>query len=101
MPVCVSLISLGGAHDILTQVSWTAAPIGGIIEGALCVYRQTHVPRIRISGPNVLLAAKPALSLALAQHELATNAAKYRALSARAGRSIYAGTCCARAIWAG
>jgi PAS domain S-box-containing protein len=75
------LISLGRAHDILTQVSWTAAPIAEVIEGALCVHRQASVPRIRISGPNVLLAAKPALSLALALHELATNAAKYGALS--------------------
>lgn len=79
------LISLGRAHDILTQVSWTTAPIGEVIEGALCVHRQTHVPRIRISGPNVLLAAKPALSLALALHELATNAAKYGALSNDSG----------------
>jgi PAS domain S-box-containing protein len=75
------LISLGRAHDILTQVSWTAAPIAEVIEGALCVHRLASVPRIRISGPNVLLAAKPALSLALALHELATNAAKYGALS--------------------
>ncbi|MGX9981591.1 HWE histidine kinase domain-containing protein [Methylobacterium fujisawaense] len=74
------LISLGRAHDILTQASWTAAPITEVIEGALCVHRQASVPRIRISGPNVLLAAKPALSLALALHELATNAAKYGAL---------------------
>ncbi|MEG9524471.1 MAG: PAS domain S-box protein [Hyphomicrobiales bacterium] len=79
------LISLGRAHDILTQVSWTAAPIGEVIEGALCVHRQTHIPRIRVSGPNVLLAAKPALSLALALHELATNAAKYGALSNDSG----------------
>jgi PAS domain S-box-containing protein len=79
------LISLGRAHDILTQVSWTAAPIGEVIEGALGVHRQTSVPRIRISGPNVLLAAKPALSLALALHELATNAAKYGALSNESG----------------
>ena len=75
------VISLGRAHDILTQTSWTAAPIADVIEGALCVHRHAGTPRIRISGPNVLLAARPALSLALALHELATNAAKYGALS--------------------
>jgi PAS domain S-box-containing protein len=75
------LISLGRAHDILTQASWTAAPIADVIEGALCVHQQTSASRIRISGPNVLLAAKPALALSLALHELATNAAKYGALS--------------------
>nr|WP_137830239.1 PAS domain S-box protein [Methylobacterium sp. L1A1] len=75
------LISLGRAHDILTQASWTAAPIAEVIEGALSVHQQDGTSRIRISGPNVLLAAKPALALSLALHELATNAAKYGALS--------------------
>lgn len=75
------LISLGRAHDILTQASWTAAPIADVIDGALGVHRQTDASRIRVNGPDVLLGAKPALSLALALHELATNAAKYGALS--------------------
>ncbi|UHC20102.1 PAS domain-containing protein (plasmid) [Methylobacterium currus] len=79
------LISLGRAHDILTQASWTAAPIGEVVEGALSVHRNAGPARIRISGPNVLMAAKPALSLALALHELATNAAKYGALSNERG----------------
>jgi PAS domain S-box-containing protein len=78
------IIALGKAHDILTQASWTAAPIAEVIEGALSVHRH-DASRIRISGPNVLLAAKPALSLALALHELATNAAKYGALSNESG----------------
>ena len=79
------LISLGRAHDILTQASWTAAPIADVVEGALTVHRQAGPSRIRLSGPNVLLAARPALALALALHELATNAAKYGALSNATG----------------
>ncbi|GJE42263.1 PAS domain S-box protein [Methylobacterium soli] len=79
------LISLGRAHDILTQSSWTAAPIAEVIEGSLSVHQQAGASRIRINGPNVLLGAKPALSLALALHELATNAAKYGALSIETG----------------
>ncbi|PIK73088.1 histidine kinase, partial [Methylobacterium frigidaeris] len=79
------LISLGRAHDILTQASWTAAPIVEVIEGALSVHRQSEPSRLRISGPNVLLAARAALALALALHELATNAAKYGALSNESG----------------
>ncbi|MBE7156929.1 MAG: PAS domain-containing protein [Rhodospirillales bacterium] len=79
------LISLGRAHDILTQASWTAAPITEVVEGALSVHRQTDAARLRVSGPNVLLGAKPALALALALHELATNAAKYGALSGESG----------------
>ncbi|AWN37694.1 PAS domain S-box protein [Methylobacterium radiodurans] len=79
------LISLGRAHDILTQASWTEAPIPDVVEGALCPHRPAGTSRIRTGGPNVLLAAKPALSLALALHELATNAAKYGALSNATG----------------
>ncbi|ABY30280.1 PAS domain S-box protein [Methylorubrum extorquens] len=79
------LISLGRAHDILTQASWTAAPILQVVQGALSVHAQVGAGRIRISGPDVLLGAKPALSLALALHELATNAAKYGALSNETG----------------
>ncbi|GJD57984.1 PAS domain-containing protein [Methylobacterium dankookense] len=79
------LISLGRAHDILTQASWTEAAIGEVVEGALSVHRQSDASRIRFGGPNVLLSAKAALSLALALHELATNAAKYGALSNEGG----------------
>lgn len=79
------LISLGRAHDILTQASWTAAPIVEVVQGALSVHAQAGAGRIRSSGPNVLLAAKPALALAMALHELATNAAKYGALSNESG----------------
>ncbi|KQP49026.1 histidine kinase [Methylobacterium sp. Leaf108] len=75
------LISLGRAHDILTASSWTQAPIVDVVDGALAVHRGGAAHRIRTGGPNVHLAAKPALSLALALHELATNAAKYGALS--------------------
>jgi PAS domain S-box-containing protein len=79
------LISLGRAHDILTQASWKAAPIMEVVQGALSVHAQAGPARIRIGGPNVLLGAKSALSLALALHELATNAAKYGALSNESG----------------
>ncbi|WP_310347529.1 PAS domain S-box protein [Methylobacterium sp. BE186] len=79
------LISLGRAHDILTQSSWTAAPIADVIEGALAVHRGSAANRIRMSGPNVHLSAKAALTLALALHELATNAAKYGALANESG----------------
>nr|USU32368.1 PAS domain S-box protein [Methylobacterium sp. OTU13CASTA1] len=74
------LISLGRAHDILTAASWTAAPIAEVVDGAFGVHVGA-VGRLRTSGPNVLLAAKAALSLALSLHELATNAAKYGSLS--------------------
>jgi two-component sensor histidine kinase len=56
-----------------------------VVDGALAVHRGGTGSRIRASGPDVNLAAKPALALALALHELATNAAKYGALSNEVG----------------
>jgi PAS domain S-box-containing protein len=78
------LITLGRAHDILTQANWAAASIRAVVEGALA----PHDPgsRIMVFGPDLCLGARPALSLALALHELATNAAKYGALSNQAGK---------------
>lgn len=78
------LHALNQAHDILTRSSWTAASMSTVIEGALAPHRSGE-GRIRTSGPAVDLTPKQALSLALALHELATNATKYGALSVPQG----------------
>jgi two-component sensor histidine kinase len=75
------LMTLSHAHDILTQTSWTDAPIREVLNGALAPHRSGQ-GRIRASGPDLNLQPKQALALALAVHELATNATKYGALSA-------------------
>ncbi len=79
------LITLSNAHDILVQTSWTSAPIKDVIEGALAPHRPGQA-RFDLSGPELLLPPKPALAIALAIHELATNASKYGALSNDEGR---------------
>lgn len=79
------LIALSHAHDILTQTSWTSAPIGAVVAESLATHRGDG-ERVRWSGPDVRLTAKQSLALALALHELATNAVKYGALSNEAGR---------------
>ena len=76
------LFALNRAHDILTRSSWTSASMPTVVDGALAPHRDE---RIRTSGPAVELTAKQALSLALALHELATNATKYGALSVPSG----------------
>ena len=78
------LHALNQAQDVLVQSSWTSAPIQTVVDGALAPH-QTGEGRIRTCGPAVNLTAKQALSLALALHELATNAAKYGALSVPEG----------------
>jgi two-component sensor histidine kinase len=79
------LMTLSHAHDILVQTSWVSAPIKDVVEGALAPHRPGH-GRIEVSGPELLLPPKPALAIAVALHELATNAAKYGALSNDAGK---------------
>jgi two-component sensor histidine kinase len=78
------LVTLSRAHDILTQKSWLSAPIREVVEGALAPHR-TGQGRIDVSGPEVSLQPKQALAIALAVHELATNAVKYGALSGAGG----------------
>jgi PAS domain S-box-containing protein len=78
------LITLSHAHTVLTQTSWSAAPMRSIIEGAA----QTHGPdpeRLRVDGPDLQLSPKAALAFSMALNELSTNAAKYGALSNQAG----------------
>jgi two-component sensor histidine kinase len=79
------LMTLSHAHDILLQTSWISAPIKDVIEGAIASHRPGQ-GRIDVSGPELLLPPKPALAIALAIHELATNAAKYGALSNDEGK---------------
>ena len=70
--------ALSRAHDILFDAGWTTANLDAVIQAVLAPYR-SH--RIRSKGPAVALGPKPALALALALHELGTNASKYGALS--------------------
>lgn len=83
------LIALSHAHDILTQTSWTSAPIGAIVAESMATH-QSEGTRITWSGPDVRLTAKQSLALALALHELATNALKYGALSSDDGTVVIA-----------
>lgn len=75
---------LSEAHDLLTRASWTAAPINTIVDGAIQL-QGGRSGRIRVDGPDVRLNARASLALAMALHELGTNATKYGALSNQDG----------------
>ncbi|WP_062207740.1 PAS domain-containing protein [Aureimonas sp. AU12] len=81
------LIALSHAHDILTQTSWTSAPIAAVVSQSMAL-QGGESARVSWSGPDIRLTAKQSLALALALHELATNAAKYGALSNEEGRVL-------------
>ena len=80
------LLALANAHDILTAESWESAELGDVLAKAVGMHRQEgQHDRISLSGPPFRLIPKTAVALAMAIHELATNAAKYGALSDDAG----------------
>jgi PAS domain S-box-containing protein len=78
--------ALARAHTLLAQSRWQGADLGRLVEEELAPYRAGEDGRVAASGPDVSLEPRTAQTLALALHELSTNAAKYGALSVAAGR---------------
>nr|WP_298101112.1 PAS domain S-box protein [uncultured Shinella sp.] len=79
------LVALARTHDLLTRESWEGADIHEILRQTLHAVCADPEGSLQISGPYCLLKPKLALSLSIAIHELATNAAKHGALSVDAG----------------
>jgi PAS domain S-box-containing protein len=79
------LQALSRAHNMLTDRNWEGAPLDRVVAEAT-EYLAGEQGRFEIEGAAVWLAPRAALALALALHELGTNAAKYGALSTERGR---------------
>ena len=78
--------ALSATHDLLTQSEWGTTPVLSVILVELAPYTNERDHEVVTEGPDVELAPNDALSLGLAVHELATNAAKYGALSMPGGK---------------
>lgn len=76
--------ALSQAHNLLADARWQGARLRQIVEEELEPFRKS-ADSFEISGPDIMLAPAIAQSLALSLHELATNAAKYGALSVEKG----------------
>ncbi|MFL6858485.1 MAG: PAS domain S-box protein [Allosphingosinicella sp.] len=76
------LAALATAHDLLTRANWESAELREMAEEVM----RLHAERVDVQGPLVRLPPKTAVSLAMALHELCTNAVKYGALSQPEGR---------------
>jgi PAS domain S-box-containing protein len=77
--------ALAQSHNLLSRSYWQGADLGQLVSEELAPYRTSGTAKVKVSGPAVFLPPDLAQTIALALHELATNAAKYGALSSRAG----------------
>jgi len=78
------IFAMAQAHDVLIRQGWTAASLGCVAAAALAPF--DALAQITSTGPDVEISPQAALALALLLNELATNAAKYGALSSETGR---------------
>lgn len=79
------LRALDRVHGVLTREHRQEVELRDLLLEELAAYGPKAAGRVRVEGPPVTLAASAAQPLALAVHELATNAAKYGAFSSPAG----------------
>jgi two-component sensor histidine kinase len=77
------LLALSKTHDRLTRECWEWADLKAIVSDVVAPYRGEQV---HLDGGPVRLPSKPALTLSMVLHELATNAAKYGSLSVPEGQ---------------
>lgn len=75
--------ALAGTMGLLRQGGWTGAQLGDIVETTLEYFKSTSSggSQVTLSGPPIFIDVHSAQPIAMALHELATNAAKYGALS--------------------
>ena len=75
--------TLAAAHDLLTREQWEGVTMAELVRAATAPLEHA---RVDASGEALAVTPKAAVALAMALHELGTNAVKYGALSVPQGR---------------
>jgi PAS domain S-box-containing protein len=76
--------SMASAHELLSSAHWRGMPLAELVRRELAPYATAS--NTSIDGPDVVLSAEAGQILAMVFHELATNAAKFGAISVKSGR---------------
>jgi PAS domain S-box-containing protein len=78
--------ALATVHTLFAETHWKGATLSSLAQRELAPYLKDNEARAHIDGPQLLLEPNVAQAIAMTLHELATNAAKYGALSVAKGR---------------
>ena len=80
------ITAMAAAHDLLITEDFASASLDRLLHRTLAPFGAAESNRLTLAGPEVALPSSLVAALALAFHELATNAAKYGALSRDEGQ---------------
>lgn len=80
------LQGLSASHDLLLRQDWRGAPLDELVRRQTEAFVGDRSGAVRIEGPASMLTAAATEAIGLALHELATNSAKYGALSVPEGK---------------
>lgn len=79
------LDALARAHSLLTNALWEGVDLAELVKVAVAPFENVK-GQFALDGPSIVIRPNGAVTLALVLHELATNAAKYGALSTASGK---------------
>ena len=80
------LNAMGRTQNILARTAENGVDLADLVHEELLGHAAHFDDQVDVDGPEIKLRPKPAETLGLAIHELATNAVKYGALSTRGGQ---------------